>query len=218
MTGLPQDDVVLRARVPGIPFDEAGATGQVRVTAGTRNVVITIDPGLDLVVHVENPRDLGSRLPGASLLVRRGAQTIQLYSDGEPTTGYRFRGLASGDVGTFWILSEGGTHSVHAPGLKPGADVRVRPIAGRSITVRLKGSAGASSVRVSADHEGLGVGGQVRSDGSYEIRGLPEGTSWTITGEALSSDGSTRLTGRATAVAGGTVELELKPWQPLRAR
>jgi hypothetical protein len=214
MTGLPEGDIVLRAMVSGLPFDHNDTTGEVRVRAGTKDVVITIDLGLDLVVRVENPGDLGPHMPGASLVVRRGAQTIGLSPQGDPTTGYRFRGLQSGDVGTFWIPAQGGqqgTHSVYAPGLRPGADVRVRAMPGRSITVRLKVPAGAENVGVSANLDGLGVGGEARPDGSYEIRGIPDGTSWTVTGYAKPPDSSAWLTGQATASAGATVEIELKP-------
>jgi len=214
VTGLPPGDVALRAMVPGLTFDLSDATGEVRVRAGARDVVITVDLGLDLVVRVENPADLGPNVTGATLVVRRGAQTIRLSPQGDPTAGYRFRGLQSSDVGTFWIAAQGdpqGTYSVYAPGLRPGADVRVRAAQGRSITVKLKVPAGAGNVHVSAELDGLGVGGEARPDGSYEIRGIPDGTSWTVTGSATPSDRSASLTGQATASAGATVEIELKP-------
>jgi hypothetical protein len=213
MTGLPEGDVVLRAMVPGLPFDHNDTTGEVRVPAGTKGVVIALDLGLDLVVRVENLSDLGPNTPGAFLVVRRGGQTVHLLPQDAPTTGYRFRGLALGDVGTFWIPVQGveGTHSVYAPGLRPGADVRVRAMPGRSIIVRMQVPAGADNVNVSATLDGHGVGGEARPDGSYEIRGIPPGTTWTVKGHARSSGGSIWLTGEATAVAGATVEIELKP-------
>ena len=216
MTGLLGGDVVLRAMLQGLPFDHNDTTGEVRVRAGATDVVLLIDLGLDLVVRVENPDDLGPNLPGAMLVVRRGEQTVQLHAQGALTTGYRFRGLASGDVGTFWIAVQGreGTHSVYAPGLRPGADVSVRATPARSITVRMKVPAGAVKVNVNANLDGLGVGGVARPDGSYEIRGIPANTSWKVTGHARSSDGSTWLTGEATASAGETVELELNPREP----
>jgi protocatechuate 3,4-dioxygenase beta subunit len=216
MTGLPEGDAVLRAMIPGLGLhrDPNETKGDVRVPAGTNDVVVTVDLGLDLVVRVENLADLGQRAPGATLRVRREGQTLTLSPQGAPTDGYLWRGLETNDECTVWIVgSQGpqGTYSVYATGLKPGADVRLRATPGRSILVRLKVPAGASNVQVSAELDGLAVGGEVRPDGSYEIRGIPDGTSWKVTGHARVSEDSPYLWGRATASPGATVELELKP-------
>jgi len=216
MTGLPEGDAVLRAMTPGLglQWDPSETQGDVRVPAGTKDVVVTVDLKLDLVVRVENPADLGQRATGATLRVRREGQTFTLSPQGGPTDGYLWRGLEPKDECTVWIVgSQGpqGTYSVYATGLKPGADVRLRATPGRSILVRLKVPAGANNVQVSAELDGLGVRGEARPDGSYEFRGIPDGTSWKVTGHARVSEDSPSLWGETTASPGATVELELKP-------
>ena len=215
MSDVPTGDVVLRARVPGLTWDPRDTTGDVRVPAATTDVVLTVDVRLELVVRVENPGDLGPHPHWATLFVRRGEETFGTSSQGTPTAEFHFVGLESGDDCTFWTSgSQGpqGTYSVFATGLKPGADVRLRATPGRSISVRLKVPPGVDrdDLAVNAELDGLVVGFEAPTDGSFQFRGMPDGTTWTLTGYGHSSDGSTRLTGQATAAAGATVEIELK--------
>jgi 5-hydroxyisourate hydrolase-like protein (transthyretin family) len=214
LTGLPQGNVVLRAKVQGLRRVDGDTTGDVTVPAGTKDIVLTVDLGLELTVRVDNLAAQGRvSIPG-TLLVHRDGQVMHLLAQGAGSGSYRFQGLQTGDECAFWIHVGGtlGARTAYATGLKPGADVQVSAAEGRSITGMLKMPAGSGNVRVGASTpEGFGVGAQVNPDGTFEIRGLPEGITWTVAGTARSPDGSTWLTGQATVSAGATVEIELKP-------
>jgi hypothetical protein len=199
---------------PGGHFDLTDGAGEVRVLAGAKDVVLTLDLGLELTVRVENLGVQGPATPAGTLLVRRGERRLQLSPQGSGSDAYRFLGLRPGDDCTFWIPAQGpqGDRCVYAPGLRPGGEVTVRAVPSRSITGRLKVPAGAQNLQVSAStDDGPGTGGTVKPDGSFEIRGIPEGTTWTVHGHAQSADGASWFMGQATAAAGASVEIELKP-------
>jgi hypothetical protein len=211
ITGLAGDDVVLRAALPGHARDRAAGSGGVRVPAGATDVVLILDVGLEIVVRVDNPERFPMAQVVARLLVQREGRTLTLDVAGSASAPFRFRGLRPGDDCTFWIAAQGGSdHAIHVPGLKPGADVLARARPGRSITGRLEVPAGATSLGLGAEHAGLRAWGQVNEDGTFEIRGLPEGTTWVVRGVARSADASTFYMGEVTAKAGDEIQMELK--------
>jgi hypothetical protein len=201
--------VVLSAQIDGgRPHGDLDAAA-VTVQAGDRAVVLRLDAGVALRVVVE---EWGTaRWIHAQLLVEGGGDDAFAGMQSlQPGRDARFRGLRPG---VSYALFAGPTEdgrSALVTGLRaPGeATVTMRP--GRTITVRVAAPPGAKDVWVNASIEGLGhVGlqGRALADGRFELRGAPEGTTWSVSAGA--KVGEAWWTGKAQATAGGTVDVVL---------
>jgi hypothetical protein len=99
--------------------------------------------------------------------------------------------------------------------LQRGVRIDANPIVlklapGRRIRGRLLGASDLKHVEVDArTWDGLVVFGKGNDDGGYEIRGLPEGTRWTVKAKARAKTGWVYAT--AEAEAGSEVDLTLAP-------
>lgn len=189
-----------------------GARGpEVRVAAGSEGVVVIADPGLELVVRIDN---WPARKPGpthAYLQRKGGSEWENLRASIEPGGVATFRGLEAGTQYALWIPPLQGGLSLWKEALQASSDpLHVSLQQGRSITGRLQLPADAEAVEVEAwlGQRNVVAEGIVNRDGSYEIRGLPEGT-WTVVARARR--GPERLEARADVAAGGTADLVLRP-------
>lgn len=213
--GLTAGEYYVKARIGwgSEPADGAAAEKDTqRVPAGAKDVVLTVDAGLELVVKIENwPAD-GPTWHNPQLSVEGtrprnlGWSNEQIDSEGK----VRFRGLRDSETYRLWIPPIAGGLSCVATGLRAGgAEVRVRLTPGKSITGRINAPAGASGLNVSASAEGggYGVSGTIEADGRYRIEGLPEG-SYAVYAHAQVEKAQWYANGKAAA--GGTLDLDLK--------
>lgn len=213
--GLTAGEYYVKARIGwgSEPADGAAAEKDVqRVQAGAKDVVLTVDAGLELVVKIENwPAD-GPTWHNPQLSVEGtrprnlGWSDARIDSEGK----VRFRGLRDSETYRLWIPPIEGGLSCVATGLRAGGvEVRVRLTPGKSITGRINAPAGATGINVSASAEGggYGVGGTVEADGRYRIEGLPEGA-YSVSAHAQVEKAQWFASGKAAA--GGTLDLDLK--------
>src|SRR5439155_18175680 len=107
-----------------------------------------------------------------------------------------------------WVEPDSTGRIVYATGLKAGGEeARVKTLAGKPITGRLRLPAGAQNGEVSINQRGVAAWASARRDGQFVIRGVPDGT-WTL--EASAEADGKAFSGSASVPAGGTVEIELK--------
>ena len=212
---LPPGSIRLRAElVEGIlTGPSAVAPTWTEASTGGDKVTLTIDLGLSLDVVVENwPEDRGpQRRSVRAQLLREGAElgTGMAFAQVNSTGRTRFRGLRREDRYTLWVGPVGDS-SVLKRGVIAGQEIRVRLVPGGSITVRLEGvPSGATSMGVQAEADGVRVAAERQDDGTYRIRGLPEGR-WTV--RAFGGGGKApRVTAQAEAATGAEVTLTLQP-------
>jgi hypothetical protein len=127
----------------------------------------------------------------------------------------RFVGLRAGDACTFWMARSArgavGARHVHGTELRPGAEARLRVEPGRSITGRLVLPAGAGPVSLTGTLGGIRVEAHVRPDLTFDLAGLPEGTTWSLEASARVEDSPRPWRGRATARPGDEIAIEVRP-------
>ena len=204
---LAEGPVTLRASA-GTFRDAKARYVERTVPAGTTDLVLTLDPGVVLSARIENWAESGTPHAHALLLGDDGSVLPAVIG----TEGaVRWEGLSPDDSFTLWIAPTPSGMSAYRKGVRPG-DHRVRIEPGLAITGRVRAPSGVTEVSVQAS---LGSGsmsapGKVGADGTYEIRGLPPGLTWTVTG--FGRMGTDFVLGRAEGVAsGGTADVELKP-------
>ena len=170
----------------------------VLVEAGAEDVVLTLDPGIELVVHVDN-WPAGERESGeAALFEQSGREPAYATTRVAPDGSARFRGLGAGRAYTLWIAPGGGGLSLLQRDVRAAATpVHVSLTRGKSITGRLTIPSGAKLRNVMASREDglMHVQGTAKADGTYEILGLPEG-SWTVQASAAERCGPIPRRGR----------------------
>ncbi len=204
--GLAAGEVVLRVSIEG---NGGGAAAETRVTVGTEGVVLTLDPGLDLVVRVTG-WPVGAPSTAATLFEQGAGEptyaSARIAADGTA----RVRGLLADRAYTLWIppLPDGRSLLTRDVRVGTGA-IAVTLAPGKTIRGRLVVPAGAKVRGLFASREGgfMTVPGTWTSDGAYEIAGLPE-TAWTVS--ATAARGDERFRGEADAPAGGTVDVVLR--------
>ncbi len=206
IVGLSAGHVVVNVSV-GDVWDEATAK---EVEAGDQHVVLTIDPGLELVVRIDDWPARRAAWTHARLSPQGDPESaslsVRVASDGTA----RFRGLKADRAYTLWIPPDADAWSLLRRDVRAtSGDVHVRLARGKSITGRLLAADGMKARRVVASMDGAGgVSGTVKADGTYEIVGLPDGT-WSV--EASGLVDTTRHAAQGTAPAGGTLDLALRP-------
>jgi hypothetical protein len=179
------------------------------VRAGATDVVLTLDPGIDLEVRIAEWPASASDVNAE--LVRQDAEGLptvhrsRVASDG----GARFRGLAPDRAYTLWVPPVDGRPLLRRD-VRVTRDALVVAFApGKDITGRLVVPPGATvtSLWASADGDRFRVPGTWTKDGSYRVAGLPEGR-WSI--HAGARKGHEQFEGRADAPAGGSVDVALR--------
>lgn len=214
--GLEAGDYRLRATVAADSLREDVAddpyTAEATAQAGAEDVVLTLDPGVELVVRVTGwPAARGfvqGELRGDGL---RGGRVVTLSSHVYPDGILRWRGLEPQGSYSLWIPPAGSDASLIARGLRAGSGTI--PLAlepGRSIRgqVKLPGGAPRAYVGVAIESLGFRVHSHAEPDGRYEILGLPPGTIWRVLG--VVDIGERRYEAHADDIpAGGTADLDL---------
>jgi protocatechuate 3,4-dioxygenase beta subunit len=210
---LAAGEVVVRAAVRGMgPGGPGAGVAEARVRAGATDVVLTLDPGLELVLRLAGPSAEEALLAVQVVTIGedgRGRETahVRFEKDGVG----RLRGFASTDRCVVWMRPDRDGRSFFARDVRPGTEVVVTPAPGLSITGRITVPPGATDVQVSAQLETLWITAQGTraADGSFEIRGLPEGTTWRLVG-ACRVEGKWVMTQGPTVAAGGSANLDVK--------
>lgn len=206
-------EVILRASVGPMGAGEPGpGVAEVRTRAGASDVVLTLDPGLELLLRLADPT---AAEPYAM------AQVVILDPEGRPrsTSHVRFeaegvgrvRGLSAADRCVVWLAPDREGRSFLARDARPGTEVVVARKPGLAITGRLSVPAGATDVHVAAQLADLwiGVQGTRAADGAFEIRGLPEGTTWQLNANGQ-VEGRWVATQGPVVAAGGNASFDLK--------
>ena len=195
---------------------KGGPTSRAAVAAGSQDVALVVDPGAELTVRFDPPLaaldEMSIAEDGAEPGVAAGAPFLKV---GEA---YRFRGLVADHTYTVWASARRPSLVVLASGLRASVGtsaargpVTLHPVPGRSITVRVVGSAGLGDVdvtvqkgpaSVSADSSQGGPTRTLRVDGLFEGR-------WHV--EARGTVGDVQYEGHAEGDAGGEVEVRLEP-------
>jgi hypothetical protein len=214
IAGRPRGPVVLRAVAPGVD-GHLPPGPELTVQAGTDGVVLTVDPGVSLVVRVTNPEVRGSD-PGRrnlGLLVTfpadRGPGIGGWAHDFEGTGRMTVMGLRADTRYTVWLEPQGTEWYGLATDVRPGErEVSITLVRGGSISGRVRAPPSAQHVSVHAQGgASLSVTAQVDAEGRYELKGLPPGT-WTVYAYGR-ADGKS-LQAKGEAVVGGTLDLTLE--------
>jgi hypothetical protein len=220
LTRLPPGPVALKAVAHRDQRIDPIAPPLVTVEAGRTDLVLVLAAPVTLVVEVEGDppseqqaQPLASHFGPVQLLApyvaggRAGPLGAQARRDGPR---YLFEGLETRLV-TIWVRPDAeGRYGLLHDVATDGGPVRVRRQPGRRIAGRVSAPHGAADLRVSAIGADLQVrvDGVVRSDGSYEILGLPPGR-WHV--DAGGRDATGWLSARGEIDAGGTLDLTLEP-------
>jgi hypothetical protein len=183
------------------------------VQAGAEDVVLVVDPGVELIVRAANAAERERGSLHAWLYARSNEQHQPAGSAFSETdgTGARlvFPGLQADERYTVWIEPSGTEWYGLATDVRAGqGDVTVRLERGATIRGRVAAHAGATHVGVQASNEqGLLASAQVDAQGLYEDKGLPPGR-WTI--RAHGRVGDRRFAADGTVSTGGTLDLTLE--------
>ena len=183
---------------------------EVTVAAGSRDVALVVDRGVEATVRVENLPEGVTQLAAALWPEDESAFGFAhdaTYEDGV----LRFTGLAPGRTYSLCILPspDAPDWSLWQAGVRPAKDeVRVRLVQGRTIRGRVVIPEGCHDVSVLALRGAASLEAAVAADGTFELKGVPEGR-WTLRATATGPTGP--VEGVAEASAGDTVEIVLKP-------
>jgi hypothetical protein len=208
-TQVPTGEVLVRATVDesrDLGKEVDGATVvEARTRTGAVDVVLTLDPGLEVVVRLAEP----SRHESVHI-ARIRADGTTLSSLGQDGGVVRVRGLRPDDRLALWRAPDQERRSAYMADVRAGTEVTLRRSAGLSITGRLALPTGASGAAIQANlrEAHVGVQGRVLPDGRYEIHGLPPGTRWDLSAYAVA--GTDFHAAAQDVEAGATRDLELK--------
>ena len=193
-----------------LPDPTAQEQDHILVAAGTRDLVLKVDPGLTLRILIK-PWTGGRWGHSVGLRERRAGGGSYEHGDIGGDGRVEFRGCAADK-----------RYDLFLGGLPNGQYVLVRdlqvtekelvlaPQTGGTIRGRLvlPADADPKNLHVYVQVLGFHHGAQVAEDGTFAIEGVPPGT-WPVLGHARQGDGW--LTGTAQAAPGATVEIELAP-------
>ena len=214
--GLAAGSVPLRAAAPSVDGSAREQAPELIVRAGAENVTLTVDRGLDLVVRVPG-MDEGreGQQASVSLLGLHDGVWRVTGSVGTTVRAGQLRvtlvGLDARRTYGVWVPPRPGDDRYgYVTDLRPGGEVTVRLVRGGTIRGRLSWPQGAREVNLSCHNaQGLRLGAKVEADGTYELRGLPEGA-WEV--HARGELDNQQLSARASGVAAGsTLDLTLAP-------
>lgn len=211
------EELQIYATVTGRLPDEGATddpfTAAQRVRAGAKNVILTLDPGADLVVVADGwPAARGfvqGVLFGEGL---RGGRTTHVSSHVYEGGRLVWHGLEPQGEYMVWIPPEGGERSALLRGLRAGGEpVKVTLEEGRAITGALTLPEGAKEAFVGAllPNTPFYVHLHRVPAGRFEIRGLPAGTSWTVVGVADVGQRRFEVRSLEPVLAGGSFDLDL---------
>ena len=192
-------------RAPG-----AQEEGWVVVEAGTRDLVLKVDPGATLRIRIQ-PWTGDERGQGIALREQRDGGASYAYDQVEGDGVAVFRGCSPDRRYDVFVGGLPNGQYVLGRDLQAtGQELVLAPQTGGTIRGRLRLPPGGDVKRVSVGVRILGLhhGGQVADDGSFEIEGVPPGT-WTVVGGA--QRGAAWLSGETQAAPGASVEIELAP-------
>ena len=204
--------VTLAASAPGVHLNWNDPNAPtVTVAAGTENVTLVVEPGLDLVVRVPNVADRGQHGQHVSgqVFVRRGDKWEQRGWANDAEGRLVFKGLRSDETYAVWVQpTQGSDLYGWAANLRAGgAEVTMRMERGGTIRGRVTPPAGAGDQGVGASGEHGGwVQGTLDSEGRYEIRGLPANLTWKV--YAWANVQNKHWNAHADATVGATVDLQ----------
>lgn len=210
-------DVVVCARAPGAaPTDRAPEGAACRtVRAEEKDVELVVDVGAELVVRLEDPS--GATLPRfvlARVTGPGGASSVRAATveRGRAT----FPGLGAGDRVALLVPGEGRDRTAVVRDVAPRGEVVVRLTDGLRLAGRADAPADATEVRVSAWCEEFDatVDGVRDEQGRFEVRGLPEGTTWRVV--VLATGGGRTAVERSDPVAPGATDLHVVVASPSR--
>jgi uncharacterized GH25 family protein len=180
---LPAGEVSLRAWVGSNqphPADAGRRVAEAVVAAGARDVVLSIDPGAELVVRVEDwaegPRS-SNYLQAYELGPQQGGPAGSSPVDSEGVA--RVRGLYADRTYLVWTNLQGGRY-VYVRDVQPGREVRARIETGTTIAGRIAMPSGAASGFVNAQAWPVNLQAQVGPDGRFEVKGVPLGLTWRL--------------------------------------
>jgi hypothetical protein len=219
LVALARGMVTLAAIPPGgqINWNDANLPS-ITVAAGTENLTIVVEPGVELVVRVSNAADRGpnGQHVHGQVLVRRNDVWEQRgwANDGEGRL--VFKGLRPDETYAVWVQPIPGSDLFGwVTGLRAGAgEAVVRLARGGTIRGRITLPAGAGEQGVGANGEhGIWVQGTLDSEGRYEIRGLPD-MRWKV--HAWANVQQKHWNAQGDIATGGTLDLRLE--QPAEGR
>lgn len=215
LTNLDRGSVSLLAIAPNTGYPNANDPGLawVTVAAGTENVVLVADPGIELVVVVVNAPRTGADGPRlqAALYTRRGEDyNHQSSLDGQDGR-FVFKGVRAEERYALWIAPQGGSEWYGLATEVRGGGGEVRVVLERGGTIRGRIATGGVSyenLSVGAgDGKLIWVGGTVDADGRYEVRGVPPGKMSVYAWGQLKQQ---YANANAEAQVGDTVDLRLE--------
>jgi hypothetical protein len=196
---LPVGDVQLSVESPG-----TGEVVTLRVAAGTRDAVLTVEPGLDLAVVVPEAAD-GSGF-GLSVAVRDGPDHHfeSLDRSGRAVVGgLRRKGPRAVFVGPTADGRYGYVEGVPAS----EARIVVSLVQGRPVRVRVRAPDAARIARVRIEVLGFTLWASPDEEGVFSLPGVPSGR-WPVAIRAHLGD--TGIGGTGEVEAGGEVEITLR--------
>jgi hypothetical protein len=211
-----RDDMPVPTAASGEPAaGESIGTVEVKTRADAHDLVVTLDPGAQLAVRLDSsqiesghPREVAILSGTGGPLRDSPLRRSWMQSDGFA----RFRGLRAEDPVVIWVPPDAAGRSLLLRDVKPGdPELRLTPVTGGTISGTYAGPAGSTDFKISARAVGLplSVEAALTTDGHYEIRGLPEGTKWTVSAHAML--GADALAGETDPVApGATVIVDVK--------
>jgi len=150
------------------------------VAAGTAGVVLVLDPGVELLVRVENWAERSNRRHALATLT--GSDEDDMNAEVSSSGRVRVRWLSAAATYTLWIPPDADGRYVLARNLRPGGpEVAVRLAVGRTVTGRITDAARFERLDVHANGPGWTLNGTIK-DGTFTLVGVPEATG-TITAQ-----------------------------------
>jgi hypothetical protein len=199
---VPAGESPLRVRLPA---DDGPARFDGVVSAGRRDVVVTIDPGCALEVTVDG-LPAGSGVGAALLLVRSEGRAPRAIAGLARGTRIHFTGLSPETTYAFYGSDPSQERVAYLEPVRCGEAVRARAVPVAPVTVTVRAPRGECS-GVGVDLGGWWLGGRRLGDATrWEVPGVPDGV-WTLRAWGQTDDGKT-LVGTAQA-RGRAAEVEL---------
>jgi hypothetical protein len=215
ITGLPSGPVTLRAQPRSAMSRGARDLPETTVPAGSSDVVLVTDPGVELVVRVTNLEETDwapdVRRLAIAMVARDGRwQQAGAVWDDASAGRFRFEGMSPSERYRIWIQpKESLWYGLAADVVAGEGDATIRAQRGGAIRGRITAPVGAVTVNVQlGNDDGLMIHAHpVDIEGRYEVRGVPEGR-WTV--RAYGRVDGKPWQAEGTVATGGTLDLTLE--------